>query len=395
MTRSKTVSVLVSVCIFLICVLFPPLVLAEEVIDNDYGYSLDLPEGFSVAEYTQDGFSYRFVHDKLPVSLILKLYTDNKFNSSEQALSGTLDKLSAKYEIDKFQWRNVDCAISSFEMKLPNTQGSKGWSVGVPLVQKNAHLVLLCYADLDKALNCEQFIISSLNSLAIDRGSYFSPGIITTYAFSRNNLKDVSILINGKNIKTQIDADDNLANQFVVDCEFAVMSLYANDKNWVKAWQRYYRAIYRDSYSRLKKVAFDINSELDDVVSSSENPNYEIDKILLNWVQGFDYKRDNKSKTSSDFTNLIDTLLNRGSDCDSRSMLMCVLLNNMGIDSVLFVSREYSHAIYGADVNAWGAKIKIGEKEYLLGETTASDIAPGLIAKEYSDTYKWIPVGFN
>lgn len=395
MTRSKIGSVLISVFIFLICVLFPPLLSAEEVIDNDYGYSLDLPEGFSVAEYTQDGFSYRFVHDKMPVSLILKLYTDNKFNSSEQALSGTLDKLSAKYEIDKFEWRNVDCAISSFEMKLPNTKGSKGWSVGVPLVQKNAHLVLLCYADLDKALNCEQFIISSLNSLAIDRGSYFSPGIITTYAFPRNNLKDVSVLINGKNIKTQIDADDNIANQFVVDCEFAVMSLYANDKNWVKAWQRYYRAIYRDSYGRLKKVAFDINSELDDVVSSSENPNYEIDKFLLNWVQGFDYKRDNKSKTSSDFTNLIDTLLNRGSDCDSRSMLMCVLLNNMGIDSVLFVSREYSHAIYGSDVNAWGAKIKVGEKEYLLGETTARDIEPGLIAKEFSDTYKWIPVVFN
>ena len=39
--------------------------------------------------------------------------------------------------------------------------------------------------------------------------------------------------------------------------------------------------------------------------------------------------------------------------------------------------------------------VEIGEKEYLLGETTASDIAPGLIAKEYSDTYKWIPVGFN
>lgn len=395
MTRSKIGSVLISVFIFLICVLFPPLLSAEEVIDNDYGYSLDLPEGFSVAEYTQDGFSYRFVHDKMPVSLILKLYTDNKFNSSEQALSGTLDKLSAKYEIDKFEWRNVDCAISSFEMKLPNTKGSKGWSVGVPLVQKNAHLVLLCYADLDKALNCEQFIISSLNSLAIDRGSYFSPGIITTYAFPRNNLKDVSILVNGKNIKTQIDADDNIANQFVVDCEFAVMSLYANDKNWVKAWQRYYRAIYRDSYGRLKKVAFDINSELDDVVSSSENPNFEIDKFLLNWVQSFDYKRDNKSKTSSDFTNLIDTLLNRGSDCDSRSMLMCVLLNNMGIDSVLFVSREYSHAIYGSDVNAWGAKIKVGEKEYLLGETTARDIEPGLIAKEFSDTYKWIPVVFN
>ena len=394
MTRSKIGSVLISVFIFLICVLFPPFVLAEEVIDNEYGYSLDLPEGFSVAEYTQDGFSYRFVHDKMPVSLILKLYTDNKFNSSEQALSGTLDKLSAKYEIDKFQWRNVDCAISSFEMKLPNTKGSKGWSVGVPLVQKNAHLVLLCYADLDKALNCEQFIISALNSLAIDRGSYFSPGIITTYAFPRNNLKDVSVLINGKNIKTQIDADDNIANQFVVDCEFAVMSLYANDKNWVKAWQRYYRAIYRDSYGRLKKVAFDINAQIEPIIKKSDNQEFAIDELLLNWVQNFDYKRDNSKKTSSDFTNLIDTFLGGGSDCDSRSMLMCVLLKNIGIDSVLFVSREYSHAVYGADINSWGAKIKVEGKEYLLGETTAKDIKPGLIAKEFSDTSKWIPIVF-
>ena len=100
MTRSKIGSVLISVFIFLICVLFPPLLSAEEVIDNDFGYSLDLPEGFGVAEYTHDGMSYRFFHDKLPVNLILKLYANNQFNSSEEALSTTLNKLSANYEID-------------------------------------------------------------------------------------------------------------------------------------------------------------------------------------------------------------------------------------------------------------------------------------------------------
>lgn len=395
MTRSKIGSVLISVFIFLICVLFPPLLSAEEVIDNDFGYSLDLPEGFGVAEYTHDGMSYRFFHDKLPVNLILKLYANNQFNSSEEALSTTLNKLSANYEIDLLEWRNTDCAISSFEMKLPNTKdSSKGWSVGVALPQKNAHLVLLCYADSQKASDCEQFIISVLNSLAIDRGSFYSPGIITTYAFPRNNPKNVSVSIGGKNIKTQIDADDNIANQFVVDCEFAVMSLYANDKNWVKAWQRYYRAIYRDSYGRLKKVAFDINAQIEPIIKKSDNQEFAIDELLLNWVQNFDYKRDNSKKTSSDFTNLIDTFLGGGSDCDSRSMLMCVLLKNIGIDSVLFVSREYSHAVYGADINSWGAKIKVEGKEYLLGETTAKDIKPGLIAKEFSDTSKWIPIVF-
>lgn len=218
--------------------------------------------------------------------------------------------------------------------------------------------------------------------------------IITTYAFPRNNPKNVSVSIGGKIINTQIDADDNVANQFVIDCEFAVLSLYANDKKWQEAWKRYYRMIYKDSYGRLKKVAFDINAQIEPIIKKSDNQEFAIDEMLLNWVQNFDYKRDNRKKTSSDFTNLIDTFLGGGSDCDSRSMLMCVLLKNIGIDSVLFVSREYSHAVYGADINSWGAKINVEGKEYLLGETTAKDIKPGLIAKEFSDTSKWIPIVF-
>ena len=71
----KCLQALVSAAIFLILVLLPVCLHAEEIVDYDFGYSLDVPEGYSVAEYTPDGMSYRFVHDRLPVSLILKLYT--------------------------------------------------------------------------------------------------------------------------------------------------------------------------------------------------------------------------------------------------------------------------------------------------------------------------------
>ena len=88
----KCLQALVSAAIFLILVLLPVCLHAEEIVDYDFGYSLDVPEGYSVAEYTPDGMSYRFVHDRLPVSLILKLYTDGQFSESSAALSAVLSE---------------------------------------------------------------------------------------------------------------------------------------------------------------------------------------------------------------------------------------------------------------------------------------------------------------
>ena len=35
---------------------------AEKITDRDFGFSLDIPEGFEIADYTQDGMSYIFSH---------------------------------------------------------------------------------------------------------------------------------------------------------------------------------------------------------------------------------------------------------------------------------------------------------------------------------------------
>ena len=113
----------------------------------------------------------------------------------------------------------------------------------------------------------------------------------------------------------------------------------------------------------------------------------------MNWVQNFEYKRGDEKST--DFTSVFDSLAGVGSDCDSRSMLMCILLKQNGINTTLFISREYSHAVYGAELNAEGAKTEVSGKEYLLGETTVKNLKPGLIAQEQNDTEKWIPVSFE
>jgi hypothetical protein len=63
----------------------------------------------------------------------------------------------------------------------------------------------------------------------------------------------------------------------------------------------------------------------------------------------------------------------------------------MGIKAELFISREYSHAMFGLALNKKGALINVDGTDFILGETTAK-VDFGLIAKEYRDTNKWIPV---
>ena len=114
----------------------------------------------------------------------------------------------------------------------------------------------------------------------------------------------------------------------------------------------------------------------------------ELIQILLDWVQDFKYRRDSKG---TDFTPVTASVQGVGSDCDSRSLLMCILLEHMGIKSELFISREYSHSVFGLAVRHNGALINVDGTDFVLGETTAK-VNFGLIAQEQSDTKKWIPV---
>lgn len=392
--KNRLITIISATFIFLLTIFLPVAVNAEEITDNDFNFTLDLPEGFKVAGYTPDGMSYQFRHDRLPVDFVMKLYNYEETVPANKVLAATLKKLSATYEgIGTFTWNDRICAITTFSSRATSEKGSKGWATGVPLMDGETVLVLLCYADSDKANDCEQFIISSINSLCIGEDGNKTPGIITSYAYSGSKIRNIQLLINGKTVQTSIDEEDAEANQFVIDCEYAVLRLYASDPKWKEAWTRYYRAIYRDSHSRVQKAAFDIKTQFIGYAKKKnpENPEAVINEILLSWVQNFPYERA-KDQKKSDFTNIPDILAGKGSDCDSRSMLLCCIMSHLGIKPELFISREYSHAVYGLDLNLPGAKIEVNGTEFLLNETTAKGVRPGLMAKDMSDTEKWIPV---
>lgn len=390
----KNLSIIASVFVFLVAVLCPVFLQAEEVVDYDFGYSLDIPEGFKVSEYTEDGMSYRFSHDRFPVSLILKLY-QNKYSDEKTALIDTLDKLNAKYDIDTFSWAEKTTAVSSFSMQFDAAKPFSGWGLSVSL-DNDAILTLLCYCDDEKARELQPFVLSTLNSLVINDNTKTSPGIFTCYAYPKTKEKDVFLTIGGRDIFSVIDSDDVDASKFLIDTEYKVLSFYAGNEKWKEAWKRYYKAIFRDSYARLKNVSRDVEKSLMPLAKkrNPKSPMTEINAMILQWLQNFKYERQNKKPTDSDFTSLPAILCGDGSDCDSRSVLACVLLKSMGMKTALFISQEYKHAVYGVDLNKSGAKITVENTSYLLNETTAKNVAQGLIASDMNDTEKWIGVEF-
>ena len=388
-------SVVLLICFFLLFFTKIHQVQAEIIKDLDYGFSLDIPEGFILEEQTPDGNSLLFSHPNIPVTFVVKI-SNEKIDEISQILQQSMNKLSAEYEIDKIIWSEQKCAISSFTMKLD--QNYEGWAVSVPLKMPYSFLTLLCYAPQYLNGGAQQFIISTLNSLSLEYcNQKKTSGIFTEYAFPKEEKKQLCLEIAGEKINTYIDNVDISASQFIVDLEFAVLSLYANHKLWKEAWQRYYRMIYRDCLPRIEQVSIDIFNKLYPLAEKKDFENADIvfAQYILSWVQTFEYQRE-QTKNSSDFTPLPKVLCGEGNDCDSRSMLVSAILNLCGYDTIMLISREYSHAITATSIEAPGQKyhLKENNKDYIFGETTAK-VTWGLIAQDQSDRTKWIPIIFE
>lgn len=361
---------------------------AEILNSPTWGYSVDLPEEFVLVD-KNGADSYMFENAFVSSTVILKAYKKEKFSSSLEAMETVMKQLGAEFECAETDWRNTDCIISQFAFNLGGASNT-GWAVSSLLQDSKGYVVMLCYTPTDVFYDLEQFVISCVDSLCIDYGSYYSPGPLTSFAFPKGEIQNHTVEIAGEKIDFTLNSSDIEADRFVVEREYSVLCLYQDSEMWVEAWQRYYRQVYKNAYSRLKIAAFNIYNRLIKTCES-ENPEIELAQKLLSWTQGFDYVRD---FTSTDFTPITASITGTGSDCDSRAMLLACLLHHMNYDTCLFVSAEFSHSLFGIVLDKAGAKINIDGRQFLLGETTAQ-VDIGLVPANMNQTDKWIFVELN
>jgi len=211
-----------------------------------------------------------------------------------------------------------------------------------------------------------------------------SPGPLSQYILpwpaTRNETRKVEF--GGESFELPFSSDESEHVAGTAGREFRVLEAYGETEDlWKAAWARCYRMIFRESARRLDRLTLEIARLLPD------DPT-EAARRMLAWVQGFTYVRDTEG---IDFVEPLVAAYEARGDCDSRAVVMAAVLERLGVDSILMLSRDYSHAMAAFDVPGGGQRFPFGGKEWLVAETTAK-VGIGLVAAKQSDWKKWLGV---
>jgi hypothetical protein len=388
--------------------------MAAPLLSDTWGFRVDLPEGYAFAGGDgKDRFSF---HSPAGETFDLVVYPGGTYASVDALARDVQKRLGARGDISGFDYRNKAAALLRMNFSAGNGRSReryRGWGLCVELEAPAefrgesggaaagrpgggkaapARPLLLALAYGPEAGAAEDLQLSALDSIAPARTDRRAPGPVTEFTFPRG--ERIPVTLAGKVTGAFMHEHDAEAAQAMVDREFRVLRAYIASPLRNEAWIRFYRAIYRDSFDRLVEAAFALERNW---AAEGRNPDAEEGRKTefaaraLGWVQGFAYERD---FMGSDFVNLVSAATEGRGDCDSRALLLAILLEQANIPGAIMVSREYSHAMGLADITGPGARFTAGGKRWLVAETTAA-VQIGLIGKGSADPAKWLGIVFE
>lgn len=147
-------------------------------------------------------------------------------------------------------------------------------------------------------------------------------------------------------------------------------------------WAEVYRRIFLYSSPQMKTVLEGLNEIFLKEKFEARDKVY----FLITFVQNIKYDRPGGTL---DLFPPIGTLAYRFGDCDSKALLLYVVLERMGIDCAMMWSYNYKHAMLGIRVNARGEYLVANGKKYYFLETTYPQWSIGEIPPEFGNTKFW------
>jgi len=108
--------------------------------------------------------------------------------------------------------------------------------------------------------------------------------------------------------------------------------------------------------------------------------------FVITLVQNIKYERPGGAL---DLFPPLATMAYRFGDCDSKALLLYVILERMGVDCAMLWSYNYKHAMLGIKVNARGEYLTANGKNYYFLETTYPQWDVGEIPPEFGNIKFW------
>lgn len=360
--------------------------LGEEFFIEEHNYTVFVPEGWSTLDAT-DLSELSFVSDDQTVVFQISVFDGSDYRSSLEMHEHLTADFRTESDGERFKYNGDDAYLADVVF----TDGAnelRGWFLFINRTDRDYYL--FSFAGRDYYEDKLPFILSVLDSFRIeDNGTKLLPGAVSQfyYPFPGKGDAMAQMVLGGNIVSFQTDLQEFDASQMVIEREAQLMKYYQDlgDKpKFEEAWKRYYNIIYRDNYSRFASLAESIESAL------ARYDDREKAVILLNWIQNFEYT---SSGTFSDLLSPISAVSHEKGDCDARGLSYSIMLDYLGIDSLLLVSWQYKHSISAVNVPGDGARYPFGNETYLVGETTEV-VDMGMIPETMAEGEKWIPVSF-
>ena len=404
---------------------------------SERGFSMDLPEGFAVLE--GDGASrFSFGSPDGAVLVDIVVYPASRFQSAKAGADDTMGKLTGRGDFVVFDYGGHDAAMGELRFGT-GTAALRGYGLFVndadspPDADATAYgakpasydLAVIAYAPAASWDRYRDVVASAIDGFSIDYSRRAVPGPLGTSNRAApprapgsvaGRKATTTIRFGAAVIHAEWDASEAALSQALVEREYRVLSAYASAPELVEAAvARFYRMVFRDASPSLDALALDMSAAWETGAwsdgprplarastpktggTSGGGPRFGATadprgyaEALLSWVQGFRYERD---PAGSDVVNPITAAFEGRGDCDSRALVMAILLRRENIRSILMISLEHEHALAAIDAPGPGARFPFGKKQWLVAETTAG-VGIGRIDASQADPEDWIGVEF-
>lgn len=174
--------------------------------------------------------------------------------------------------------------------------------------------------------------------------------------------------------------------------DFLIYSLKENDKNKLNGIYQLFDQIQNEqNLSRIKFseliVSFVQDIPYTVILPDDCNPNLYDDQFIKEYLQSENARCDGFQKFG--INSPIEFITTLNGDCDTRTLLLYTILAHYNYDVVLLSSEYYSHSIIGINLPINGIAYQYQNQRYVLWETTASNLKPGIIPKEISNLNYW------
>lgn len=147
-------------------------------------------------------------------------------------------------------------------------------------------------------------------------------------------------------------------------------------------WDEIYRKIYNQGFPNFEKIMKGFQSVFTKEKMSNRDKTY----FVISFVQSIKYERPGGVL---DILPPLGSLAERYGDCDTKAILLYILLEKMGVDCVMFWSYEYKHAMLGVALGSSGVYKTYKGKDFYFVETTYPDWRIGEISPEIDNLKYW------